>query len=102
MAEPYISALRCRALTRFYDPLLALVLREEVWKSQLVEQAALGPGMRALDLGCGTGTLTILLARSCPEASVVGLDADPDVLERAREKASPRGRARGVRAVGGR
>ena len=91
MAERYIPALRFRALTRFYDPLLATVLRETAWKSRLVGQVGLAPGMRALDVGCGTGTLTVLLARSSPEADVVGLDGDPDVLVRARAKAAAAG-----------
>ena len=91
MAERYIPALRFQALTALYDPLLALVLREQAWKARLVDQVALAPGMRTLDLGCGTGTLTLLLSRSCPEASVVGLDGDPEVLERARRKAGAQG-----------
>jgi ubiquinone/menaquinone biosynthesis C-methylase UbiE len=86
--ESYIRALRFRALTRFYDPLLAIVLREANWKGRLVEQVALRPEMRALDLGCGTGTLTVALARSRPAATVVGLDPDPDILVRARTKAA--------------
>lgn len=36
-----------------------------------------------LDLGCGTGHLTIELARRFPKANVVGLDASPDMLEQA-------------------
>lgn len=86
MTGRYVPALRFHALTRFYDPVLAVLLRDHVWKSRLVAQAALRPGMRVLDLGCGTGTLTILLARSCPGATVVGLDVDPEVLARARQK----------------
>jgi len=84
--ERLVPALRFRALTRFYDPLLASVLRESAWKSELVEQVGLRSGMRALDLGCGTGTLTLRLARSAPGASVVGIDADAAALERARVK----------------
>lgn len=91
MTERYIPALRYRALTRFYDPLLATVLRESRWKSRLVAQVALSPGMRAVDIGCGTGTLTLLLARSSQTAQVVGLDGDNDVLELARAKAAAAG-----------
>ena len=39
-----------------------------------------------LDLGCGTATLTLLLKRQYPETTVVGLDADPEALKRARRK----------------
>jgi SAM-dependent methyltransferase len=91
VGDEYIPALRFRSLTRLYDPLLAAFLRERTWKTRLVEQAALQPGMRVLDLGCGTGTLTLLLVRARPDVRVVGLDADPEILARAREKARQAG-----------
>ena len=47
--------------------------------------------MRVLDLGCGTGTLTIMIKQAHPEAEVVGLDGDPAVLEIARTKAMQAG-----------
>ncbi len=40
-----------------------------------------------LDVGCGTGTLTLMLKRSCPDATVVGLDGDPKALAIAATKA---------------
>lgn len=91
MREQFIPALRFRTLTRFYDPLLATVLRESVWKSQLVDQVDVRDGMDVLDLGCGTGTLTLLLAQAAPTAYVVGVDPDPDTLARARTKAEESG-----------
>lgn len=39
---------------------------------------------RVWDLGCGTGTITALLAERWPAARVTGLDSSPDMLERAR------------------
>jgi ubiquinone/menaquinone biosynthesis C-methylase UbiE len=44
-----------------------------------------------LDLGCGTGTLTLLIKSHHPKADVVGLDADAKVLEIARQKAAEAG-----------
>jgi ubiquinone/menaquinone biosynthesis C-methylase UbiE len=49
------------------------------------------PGEAILDVGCGTGTLAILLARAAPEARIVGLDPDPAILARARVKAATAG-----------
>lgn len=40
-----------------------------------------------LDLGCGTGTLTLLLKQAYPKAEVTGLDIDPNVLRIAEKKA---------------
>ena len=57
----------------------------------LVEQAAPAAGRRVLDLGCGTGTLAIQVKRRQPYAEVVGLDADPEMLDRARSKAAGAG-----------
>lgn len=82
----YIPALRYESLTRFYDPVLRATLKEDRFKRMLVEQAALRPGHRVLDVGCGTATLTILLKQACAEAEVTGLDGDAKVLDLARTK----------------
>lgn len=81
-----MPALGWHRLTRFYDPLLALALRERPLKQQLVDQARPLPGHTVLDFGCGTGTLAILLKRTCPGARVIGIDADPHILALARRK----------------
>ncbi|MGH8092768.1 MAG: class I SAM-dependent methyltransferase [Chthoniobacterales bacterium] len=56
-------------------------------RSALPEQAELRPGQQVLDVGCGTGTLAILLKQQHPEIEVVGLDPDPRALALARRKA---------------
>lgn len=87
----YLPALRFSALTRIYDPVVRATSREGRFKEMLVEQAALADGQRILDLGCGTGTLAIQVKRRQPGAEVVGLDADPEMLGRARAKAEQAG-----------
>jgi ubiquinone/menaquinone biosynthesis C-methylase UbiE len=87
----YLPALRFPALTRIYDPVVGLTTRERRFKELLVDQAAPATGQRILDLGCGTGTLAIQVKRRAPGAEVVGLDADPEMLSRAREKAERAG-----------
>lgn len=84
--KDFIPALSFRWLTPLYDPILKWVMREETFKRQLTLQANIKPGMKVLDLGCGTGTLTIMLKKSYPNASVTGIDADPAILKIAREK----------------
>jgi ubiquinone/menaquinone biosynthesis C-methylase UbiE len=49
------------------------------------------PHHRVLDLGCGTGTLAIMVKRAQPEARVAGLDGDPEMLEQARAKSAAAG-----------
>ena len=87
----YIPALRIRALTRFYDPVVALTAREREFKRRLIDQLGPAAGQRTLDLGCGTGTLALLVKERQPEAAVSGLDADPEMLARAEEKAAEAG-----------
>ena len=81
----YIPALSFKWLTPLYDPLLKWVMREESFKRRLIQQANIHPKMKVLDLGCGTGTLTLMLKRAHPEAEVTGLDGDPQVLDIARD-----------------
>lgn len=85
--EQYIPALHFHWLTPIYDPLLKWGMREDVIKRRLIDRAGIQPGDRVLDLGCGTGTLTLMIQRAQPGAEVVGLDGDPRVLAIAREKA---------------
>lgn len=87
----YIPALSFRWLTPLYDPLLKWGMREETFKRKLVEQAQIKTGHRVLDVGCGTGTLTIMLKQSVPQAVIMGLDGDEDVLAIARSKANQAG-----------
>lgn len=84
--DEYIPALSYDWLTRFYDPLIRITMRELAFKRHLVRQARIGEASRVLDLGCGTATLTILIKRAHPGAEVVGLDGDPKILDIARSK----------------
>lgn len=87
----YVPALGYRWLTSLYDPVVRVTTRETAVKRRLAEQAGMQPGHTILDLGCGTGTLTIMLKTLCPDAEVIGLDGDPEVLEIARKKAKAAG-----------
>ena len=82
----YIPALHFNWLTPFYDPLIRWVMREDTFKRRFVEQVDLQPGMKVLDLGCGTGTLTLMLKSAQPTADITGLDGDPAVLKIAKAK----------------
>ena len=86
MSTRYIPALSFKWLTPLYDPLLKWVMREETFKRKLIQQANIQPKMKVLDLGCGTGTLTLMLKRAHPSAEVTGMDGDQQVLDIAREK----------------
>ena len=87
----YIPALRYHWLTAFYDPLLRWTLRESTFKRQLMKQAGIERGHQVLDLGCGTGTLVLLIKSHHPKADVIGLDVDPKVIEIAKARAARAG-----------
>jgi len=76
--------------TQFYDPVVALT-RERLWRSLAVMYVAPRPGDVIADVGCGTGSLAVLLSRVEPRAQIIGLDPDPEVLAVARNKADAAG-----------
>lgn len=93
MASRYIPALHFHWLTRWYDAVMRRWYPEQALKTALVAQARIQPGQRVLDLGCGTGTLMLLIKHAQPEADVYGLDVDPQVLAIAHKKAEQDGAA---------
>lgn len=61
-------------------------MREDTFKRALLVQAGIAPRHRVLDLGCGTATLTMLMAQSAPSAELIGVDVDAQALRIARAK----------------
>ena len=56
---------------------------------QFLVEAGIGRGMRVLDVGCGVGDVTLLVAELVgPEGAVVGVDQDARALQLARERAA--------------
>jgi ubiquinone/menaquinone biosynthesis C-methylase UbiE len=78
----YVPAAGRPGLTRFYDSVVALTMRERLFRDRLVRQvvADLPPGGTIADVGAGTGTLAIALAAAAPAAELVAIDGDPEVL----------------------
>nr|WP_280644160.1 class I SAM-dependent methyltransferase [Brevundimonas alba] len=65
--------------------------RERVWRARLLDQVAPKPGETIVDLGCGTGSFAVGLARRAPGARIIGLDPDGEILRRAAAKAEAAG-----------
>jgi ubiquinone/menaquinone biosynthesis C-methylase UbiE len=83
-----------RAPLALYDPLVALTVRERTFRSRLLAQvldgAPAGRPLEVVEVGCGTGSFTTLLARAGTSGGVVrviGVDGDAAALKRARAKA---------------
>jgi protein-S-isoprenylcysteine O-methyltransferase Ste14 len=89
-AGDFVPALGADWATPLYD-LVAWTTGERRFKARLVEMAHVAPGHDVLDVGCGTGTLALMLKQTCPDAHVVGLDVDPRILDIARRKIERRG-----------
>ncbi|KXJ57010.1 class I SAM-dependent methyltransferase [Cognaticolwellia aestuarii] len=82
----YIPPLRFHWLTSFYDSLVAITTREAFFKKLIVDKVANVKGNNLLDVGCGTGTLTKLIAEKSPKHTVIGLDADQTALDISQKK----------------
>ena len=69
------------------------LLSRERWPdtAALLARAGLGPGMKIADLGCGSGDVTLELARIVEPGQAVGIDRDEVKLDLARKEAEARG-----------
>lgn len=71
-----------------YDPITQYVVPpNETWVRQALIDAVKVQPRRILDLGCGTGSTTLMLKQAFPQAQVIGLDLSPYMLVRAEHKA---------------
>lgn len=82
----YIPALRFKWLTPLYDFLINITMPEQKIKQALIEIANIPAGIKVLDFGCGTATLTIMVKEMHPEAKVTRIDVDREILDWAIEK----------------
>jgi demethylmenaquinone methyltransferase/2-methoxy-6-polyprenyl-1,4-benzoquinol methylase len=61
-----------------------------LWNRRVLSAAGLRPGDAAVDLACGTGSLTRKLSEAVgPEGSVLGVDFSPEMLRAAKERPVP-------------
>ena len=75
----FLPAMGRPGLLALYDPFTRLLgARDAHWP--LVAQAGIEPGQTVLEIGTGTGSVLLLVARAAPDATVIGLDPDPEAL----------------------
>ena len=78
-----------------YDRMVSLLSfgQEQKFRQSTLKLARIQPGERILEVGCGTGTLTLAAkAQAGPHSQVCGIDVAPDMIETARHKAAQAGR----------
>lgn len=82
----YLPAAGRDAFLPFYDVLTTALGVPKVHR-RLIGQAGLASGQRVLEIGCGTGNLSLRAKRAHPGVDLVGCDPDPLALARAQRKA---------------
>ncbi len=60
--------------------------RDAAWKRRLVEALPEDPSPLCVDLACGTGDVSFLLAERYPHGSVIGVDISPQMLSIGRKR----------------
>jgi ubiquinone/menaquinone biosynthesis C-methylase UbiE len=75
-----------------YDPITQYVLPPyEPWVRQSLIEGIRTQPRQILDLGCGTGSMTVMLKQAFPGALVTGLDLSPYMLAVAEDRAQQAG-----------
>ena len=66
---------------------------DAIWPQEkaLVENYGLGDGALVLDIGCGSGEISMRLLELLPNSRVLGVDLELQHLDRARQKCKPFG-----------
>lgn len=85
-AQSFTPAAGDPKYTKYYDTVIALLTREDRWRSAVIARLELTPDDVVVDVGCGTASLAIRIKQQQPGARVIGVDPDPQVLAIARAK----------------
>jgi len=74
-----------------WNPDLYLKFQKERFApfQDLMDLIIVRKGLRALDLGCGTGELTQMVSEMLPQSEVLGIDSSEEMLEKATLKKRP-------------
>lgn len=86
--KPYVRRLFGR-IARVYDPMNKLMSfgLDGYWRRRAAHYLALGTGETGLDLGTGTGDLSIEVIRAAgPGTHMIGMDITPEMLAFGRTK----------------
>ena len=59
------------------------------WAREVIQRVPLAGDETVLDAGCGSGRVTQLLVERLPHGRVIGADASPSMIEKAREALGP-------------
>ncbi|MGI5205052.1 class I SAM-dependent methyltransferase [Spirillospora sp. CA-108201] len=87
--RPFLPGAGKTWLLPFYD-LFSGVAGIRALHRRAVRLAEIEPGQAVVDVGCGTGNLSLAALAAQPAARVTGLDPDADALRRAARKARRR------------
>lgn len=95
-ANPHTNADKARRVQKMFAAIahrydlnnrLHSAWQDQAWRRRVVAYAEVTSEDRVLDMACGTGDLTLLLA-ACQPASTLGMDFTEEMLVHAREKAT--------------
>ena len=88
MTSRYVPAAGRVGSTRSYDRSIAVTMREERWRPLLRSRVLsdVPENGHVVDVGAGTGTLSIALAGERPDVMITAVDGDAEILELAKAK----------------
>ena len=88
--QSYIPALGYHFLSGYYDITIKMTMPEKKIRQNLLDMVVPLPGDNILEFGFGTAQNLILLKEQYPDASVQGVDIDPQIESIARRKLEAR------------
>jgi len=70
-----------------YDRVIALMTREDRWRSAVLDALSPRTGETIVDIGSGTGSMAVLIKSTHPDIRMIAIDPDPEIRKFAERKA---------------